>query len=200
MLFPNQTRTLKPPLTQHGFTLIEALVGVAIIGVLTALAMPNFTQSIQRYRVNAVRDDFSSSLQLARITAMTQGRNVFISRISPCAGVTLSGTNDWSCGWRIIVDTNDNNTLNATFIKGTNPIATRDMLIQTTLVPTGYTALHFGTGLNTITINRWGQLAGVGHNFNVGPNNFMATDPTSVTCITSGGRVRYKKDVWNDCS
>lgn len=195
MLFSNQTRTLKPPLTQHGFTLIEALVGVAIIGVLTALAMPNFTQSIQRYRVNAVRDDFSSSLQLARITAMTQSRSVFISRISPCAGVTLSGTNDWSCGWRIIVDTNNNDTLNATYDKGTTPVATSDMLIQTTNVPRGINFIfNPGTGGTSTQIDRWGQLTTRGALFRVTVDDGSADAPSVAMCVSSGGRIKNRTD------
>lgn len=174
-----------------GFTLTELMIAIAIIGILIAIAAPNFNDSIKRYRVNAIRDDISASLQLARTTAMSRGTSVFLSRISTCTGTTLSGTNDWSCGWQIVADKNRNGNVN---------VSPTDDLLQTTTVPVGFTLLHFGTGSGTVTVNQWGQLAGTGHNFSIGPNNFTATDPTSVTCITSGGRIRYKKDVWNDCS
>jgi type IV fimbrial biogenesis protein FimT len=171
-----------------GFTLIEALVAIAILGILTALAMPSFTQSIQRYRVNAIRDDLAASLQLARTAAMTRGLPVFLVRNPACAGVVFTGGEDWSCGWRIVVDSNRNGIVNAA-----------DILLQTTLVPAGYIVINGNTGATSITINQWGQLTGTGNRFSIGPVNAMATDPTSVTCITSGGRIRFVKDVWNIC-
>lgn len=168
----------------RGFTLIEVLVAIAILGILTALAMPNFSASIKRYRINAIRDEISSSLELARITAMTRGVSVFLARNPACAGVTFVGTNDWSCGWRVVEDTNRDDAVNAT-----------DTLLQTTLVPSGFVLIHGGTGASNITVNRWGQLAGTGHNFVITPDNYIAaTDPSSATCITSGGRVRHIKD------
>lgn len=176
--------------------MIEALVAIAILGILTALAIPNFTASIKRYRVNAIRDEMTSSLELARITAMTQGLSVFLVRNPACAGVTFVGTNDWSCGWRVIADTNRNDAISATSPAGTVPFpVNRDTLLQTTLVPSGYVLIHNGTGATNITINRWGQLSGTGHNFVVTPDNYMADkDPSSASCITSGGRIRYIKD------
>lgn len=176
--------------------MIEVLVAIAILGILTALAIPNFTATIKRYRVNAIRDEISSSLELARITAMTQGVSVFLVRNPACAGVNFSGTRDWSCGWRVIADTNRNEAISATAPVGTVPMPPdRDTLLQTTSVPTGFVLLHNGTGASSITINRWGQIAGTGHNFIVTPENYIAAhDPSSVTCITSGGRIRYIKD------
>lgn len=191
---PNKHPSL-PYLKVRGFTLVELIVAVAIIGILAAIAMPNFSESIKRYRVNAIRDDITASLQLARATAMSQGVPVFLVKNPACTGVTFSGTNDWSCGWRIVADTNRNGNVNATVNAGTSPVpANRDTLLQTTLVPAGFTLIHNGIGADSATINQWGQLAGAGHNFLITSAPYGTNDPTSITCITSGGRVQHIKD------
>lgn len=189
------TQRLHPRrLLARGFTLVELMVAVAIVGILAAIAMPNFSESIKRYRVNAIRDDITASLQLARITATSQRLPVFLVRNPVCAGVTFSGTNDWSCGWRIVADSNRNGDVNATVNVGDlNPLL-KDTLLQTTLVPAGFTLIHNGTGTDSATINQWGQLAGTGHNFLITSAPYGTNDPTSITCITSGGRVRHIKD------
>lgn len=189
------TQRLHPRrLLARGFTLVELMVAVAIVGILAAIAMLNFSESIKRFRVNAIRDDITASLQLARTTAMSRGVSVFLVRNDACTGVTFSGTNDWSCGWRIVADSNRNGNVNATVNVGDlNPLL-KDTLLQTTLVPAGFTLIHNGTGTDSATINQWGQLTGTGHNFLITSAPYGTNDPTSITCITSGGRVRHIKD------
>ena len=60
-----------------GFTLIELMVSIAILGILAAIAAPSFTNTIKRYQANAARDELVASIQVAQTEARRRGRMVF---------------------------------------------------------------------------------------------------------------------------
>ena len=49
-----------------GFTLIELMVAVSVLGVLMAIALPSFQPLMERWRVRQVESHLESSLQFAR--------------------------------------------------------------------------------------------------------------------------------------
>ena len=53
------TKVLKAPTNQQGFTLIEIMIVVVIIGVLAAIALPSY----QRYVIKTKRTDMMSEMQ-----------------------------------------------------------------------------------------------------------------------------------------
>lgn len=61
---------------QHGFTLIEAIVTLAISAILTAMAAPSFLNMLDKRRIGTSANAIYSSLQEARSVAVTEGTNV----------------------------------------------------------------------------------------------------------------------------
>lgn len=81
---------------QKGFSLIELLVVIGIVGIITSIAIPAFDTMIQRNRLKAALQSVQDDLQLARTQAIKQSRNVVFS-IKRKTGTTISG-DTWCYG------------------------------------------------------------------------------------------------------
>ncbi|KAA8704252.1 MULTISPECIES: GspH/FimT family pseudopilin [Pseudomonas syringae group] len=66
-----------------GFSLIELLVTVSLVGILAAIAIPNFTSSIQSNKADTEVSDLQRALNYARLEAINRGVTV---RIAPTSG------------------------------------------------------------------------------------------------------------------
>jgi type IV fimbrial biogenesis protein FimT len=86
---------------QQGFTLIELIIVVCILGILMALGLPAYNQMIMESAIRAKAESFLSGLQLAKVEAMKRNMSVrfqiFDSQDSTCQPVTagLAGDASW---------------------------------------------------------------------------------------------------------
>jgi type IV fimbrial biogenesis protein FimT len=69
-------RRLQPGAGASGFTLVELMVAVAILGIALALALPSFSIWIQNTRIRATAEAISSGLRLAKSEAVGRNRGV----------------------------------------------------------------------------------------------------------------------------
>ena len=81
---------------QAGFSIVELMVVVAILGLLAALAAPNMQQMIRSQRLKTAAFDIYSSLVFARSEAIRRNTSV-----------TITPNAAWSAGWEIR-DANNN--------------------------------------------------------------------------------------------
>ncbi len=64
---------------QGGFTLIEVMIAVAIVGILAMVAVPNYLQWNARYQLKQGTTELAGSLSLARMAAMNRNLAVTVT-------------------------------------------------------------------------------------------------------------------------
>lgn len=102
-------QTLKKPFLQSrkntmmsnaGMTLVELMVTIAIMAILSMLAVPSFQKQIAASRLTSATNDLFTSLTQARADSIRQGVRMTVcvsSDGSSCDAVSTTAT--WSVGW-----------------------------------------------------------------------------------------------------
>jgi prepilin-type N-terminal cleavage/methylation domain-containing protein len=89
----NQTRRDRTLSRQAGFSLIEVLIAVAIIGIAAAIAIPNFTRMYMDYQAKGTASEITRHLVLARTRAMTSNQTLNVQIVLVNGGVQMATTN-----------------------------------------------------------------------------------------------------------
>ena len=87
----------------RGFTLIEMMITIAILGILLALAAPSFQAMIASSRLTTATNDLMATLAQARSHAIKVGNRTTVCMSADGASCTASG--GWQQGWISFVDT-----------------------------------------------------------------------------------------------
>lgn len=79
---------LKCSARSPGFTLVELLIAVALVAILTAIALPSFREFSIRMQVTELTNDLVHDLNIARSEAVKRGTDVVVE-----------ASTTWSGGW-----------------------------------------------------------------------------------------------------
>jgi type IV fimbrial biogenesis protein FimT len=105
---------------QRGFTLIELMTAVLVLGMLFAFALPSYRSMMRNNRVAGAQNDLVTALTLARSEALR--RSQFVSVCASSDGATCTGT-DWTGGWIAFTDTGTTGSIDG----GDEPLQTWSM-------------------------------------------------------------------------
>lgn len=94
----------------RGFTLLEALVVLALLAVLLSLAAPSLQGLRQKHQMQSQAEQLQASLLLARSEALRRQQRVTlcVRESSAAAGPDCGSAGTWAQGWVMFVDGNDN--------------------------------------------------------------------------------------------
>ncbi|MFM2274350.1 MAG: hypothetical protein RL211_222 [Pseudomonadota bacterium] len=95
---------LKSTSRERGFTSIELLITVTLLGVLLAIGLPSFQSLIASSRLTTATNDLLASLAQTRSEAVRLGNRVSICKSAN--GTQCVTTGDWEQGWIIFADSN----------------------------------------------------------------------------------------------
>lgn len=178
-----------------GFTIIELLITMVVLGVILALGLPNLREFLVRNQAAAITTEFSSDIARARIEAISRNNCVTICMSSNTANALTGGTptcattgDNWQAGWITFSNPSCSGTQNNPTTNGSSLISVRQAgseAFQLKANPTAVRRFMFESrGLT-----------------NSGQSNFtLSYEPESVSsphyrsiCISSAGRVTIKE-------
>lgn len=103
---------------QIGFTIVELLIVVAIVGILAIVAMPSMREYVSNSAANSLSNTLLIDIMYARNYAITKEK---IVKMVP-TGIANSGEStftpnsagvNWGQGWTVFQDDNDNNIIDS---------------------------------------------------------------------------------------
>ncbi len=169
-------------LHKQGFTLVELMIAIAVVAIISAVALPKMNDFLVGMRVDNEISEMQRLLLTARNMAINTGKNTTVCPLS--SGVCTTNWED-----EISVFTNDANTLD-----NGNAFAADDELIKTKEAVKSGDKLQYLR--KSVIYTPDGYLLTVGADFNYCPSN-EAEMSRSIT-VSASGRSYTSSDIDND--
>lgn len=176
-----------------GFTLIEALVVLALVAILLSMAVPSLASFLRSSELRASASAFLAGVQSARTEAMKRGTDTYMVPVS---------NNSWASGWTIYADVDRSQSLtgNDVVIAQAGPLASKTSVTSGLAEATEFA----GTSGKFIRFNGGGFPLAMDGSFRGGAVEFGVAGSTEKrrVVLNTVGRVRLcdpAKDTSADC-
>ena len=167
---------------QRGLSMVELMVGMAIIAILAMIGAPNMLQWMQNAQVRGAAESIQNGLQLARAEAVRRNTQVrFQLTSSADSGCAVAGDGTaTAANWVISIDDPSGNC-------GANPSDdTAPRIIQTKPATEGTANVQVIADQATLIFNATGRLTPVP----AAAIDIDISNPLGGACIHSGGTTR----------
>lgn len=105
---PPQVNSCQARCRSSGFTLIELMLGIAVLGILLGIGVPAYQGMIRQNRLAAQTNELLAAAAMARSEAVKRGTTVSICPLVTENGVVCAGAAVWTNGWLLFSDENGN--------------------------------------------------------------------------------------------
>jgi type IV fimbrial biogenesis protein FimT len=167
-------RSNPPP---RGFTLVELMVGVAVVVILLAIAAPAMTQLVAQKRLKSVNAELITSLQYARTEAVARNSSI---------KVMFESSPSMTC-YIVFVPTNVSN-CHCTGIPGSACVAGTATELHTTQIPVSTDVQVLNSTLGVLGITSDGLLSPAGASYVVTTSRVSGASGTLKTTVNALGR------------
>lgn len=149
---------------ESGFTLIELMIGIAIGGVLLAVALPAYNDLQKSNCLTTNVNSLVTSLQIARSVAIKHNSDVTLTASN--SGVS---TNEWGTGWTVTINEDRN---------GNGSLDTGEDYDGDGALDASASVRVITLGCSLTTIDEAGDIS----SFTYGPNGFINAAGTLNVC------------------
>ncbi|MDX2368647.1 MAG: GspH/FimT family pseudopilin [Colwellia sp.] len=170
-------------LKHNGFTIIELMIGLAVLGIITAIAMPSLNQFLVNMRIDNEISQIHRLVLSARNSAINMERNVTLCPLN----ATNTCTNTWGGELSVFIDLDNDNIYEP---------ANNEMLLKVKSAIQNNDTLTYA-GFSRITFAPTGQLsAALNSTFIYCPQGF--NDLGRAVLLSTSGRAYQSSDVDGD--
>lgn len=165
--------------TLRGFSLIELVIAIAILGILMSLAMPSFSGWIRNAKIRTTAESIQNGLQLARAEAVrrnTTARFQLVSTLDSACALATAGPH-----WVVSLDNVAGNCDDAP----SDTAAPRIIQLRNGAEGADNNTI-IAAGQNTFVFNGMGRLTPIP----TASIDIDVTNPAAGNCVAAGGSIR----------
>lgn len=157
----------------QGFSLIELMIAVAILGIMSSMAIPSFNEWVADTKTRTMAEVFQNNIRLAQTEALRRGRQVqfFLTSATPALGASES-TNGKNWGIQSMSLTNT---------------GTKDEFIQGGSMAASNPYITVSASSAVIQFNSIGRVSNVSQPITIQLTNSKGDRKMNITVTLAGG-------------